>query len=216
MGKSRARRQRHGSSLGRGRERRRWRGLAGLGRATATAATRWGRHVWALVRPGVVRNWATLRVWGIFAATVLGFLLTLPLYESLFTRFLPPLFAGWAGVVLSALGTGVQVSGSLVSSSRFSFEVAAACSGIYPAIVFISAVVAYPCRFGEKLVGILLGVPALAVVNVVRLVTLFYVGTYLPSLFELGHLIFWQALMIIVAVFLWLVWAQRFTHAVRH
>ena len=75
------------------------------------------------------------------------------------------------------------------------------------AAIFIAAVIAHPARWGRRLLGIGLGVPALVVINIVRLVSLCYVGALRPDLFDVAHELVWQSLMVFLTVVLWLVWA---------
>lgn len=229
MSKKRLKRQKKGtprSSKGRGhslesrqaekrkrRELKRPPKLDELARVVVRGLAHCAKQGWASGKPFLVRNKATIRAWAIFVGAILGFILTSPIHHSFFGRFLPPLIAKSTGFVLSIFGTKVQVSGTVIFSSLFSVEVIPACSGVFPTIIFISAVLAYPCKLKEKFIGILLGIPAIFLVNLIRMVSLFYVGAYLPQIFEATHLLFWQSLMIIAAVLLWLLWAQRFTHA---
>ena len=184
-----------------------------LVRIAAKGLARCAKQGWASLKPFIIRNKVTIRSWAIFVGAILGFILTLPIYNDFFARLLPPIIARSTGFIVSIFGTNAYVSGTLISSPLFSVEVIPACSGILPTIIFISAVLAYPCKLREKLIGILLGVPAIFLVNLVRMVSLFYVGAYFPRIFEATHLLFWQALMIVAAVLLWLLWAQKFTHA---
>jgi exosortase/archaeosortase family protein len=49
--------------------------------------------------------------------------------------------------------------------------------------------------------------------NVIRLVSLFYIGTYAPKQLDLFHLLIWQGVMILSVVMLWLFWVRRWGHA---
>ncbi|MCK4392911.1 exosortase H [Candidatus Bipolaricaulota bacterium] len=215
MSKKRLERQKKGtprSSEGRGRSLKS-RQVEERVRITVRVLNRWAKRGWAWAEPFIVRNQIIIKSWAIFVGAILGFILTLPIYYGFFSRLLPPLIAKSTGFIVSIFGTEAQVSGTLIISPLFSVKVIPACSGIFPTILFISAVLAYPCKLKEKFIGILLGIPAIFLVNLIRMVSLFYVGAYLPQIFEATHLLFWQSLMIIAAVFLWLLWAQRFTHA---
>ena len=45
--------------------------------------------------------------------------------------------------------------------------------------------------------------------NLVRLISLYYAGVYVPSLFEALHVEVWQAVFIFVPIVLWVIW-ERF------
>ena len=109
--------------------------------------------------------------------------------------------------ILWLLGAEGRSSGALVSSSVLSFRVVAECTALYPAVMFVAAVVAFPCSWRRKLLGLSLGVPALLLMNVIRLVSLCYVHSWLPNVFEVIHLVVWQSLIIFFVLLIWLVWA---------
>ena len=117
-------------------------------------------------------------------------------------------YARATGLVLGLLGEQVMVSGNLVQTPEFGISVVTACTGIFLTGLFIAAVIALPARLRSTLSGIGLGVLILGVLNVVRLVSLYYIGVHWPSFLDTAHLIVWQSLFILVAVVTWLCWAS--------
>ena len=115
--------------------------------------------------------------------------------------------------VLNLLGNRTRVIGHTVIASRFSITVVTACTGLFMTAVFLSAVAAYPARFLAKLIGLALGIAGIFTVNIVRLVSLFYIGVYWPSFLDQAHLLVWPSLLIVFSLFLWLFWAGKVTHA---
>ena len=131
-------------------------------------------------------------------------------------RALASLQGGIASIVsgiLNMLGNHTTVAGATVRSARFSISVVTACTGLFLTAAFFAAVIAYPSRFSAKLVGITTGAAAIFAVNVVRLVSLFYIGVYLPRFLEPAHLLVWQSLLIVFVLVLWLFWAGKVAHA---
>jgi exosortase H (IPTLxxWG-CTERM-specific) len=165
------------------------------------------------VRCAVARNRPAIQSVAIFVASLLACFLALPVYIGFLEGPASIAIARATGFVLRVFGTKVQVAGAVVSSSAFSMEVIAACTGVYATIIYLAAVLAFPCRLSRKVLGVAFGVPTILAVNMVRMVSLFYIGMALPQHFEVAHLFFWQALMIIAAVLTWLFWAQRMAHA---
>lgn len=113
---------------------------------------------------------------------------------------------------LRLLGANGYASGNFVTSSLYSFRIIFECTAIFPIIIFIAAVLTYPCAWSRKLLGVVLGVPALVAINLVRVVSLFYVGHWFPSAVDALHLLVWQSLMIFCTVALWLLWAGRLAY----
>ena len=113
----------------------------------------------------------------------------------------------WA---LRLLGAEAQANGKLVSSSIFSVEIIWECTAVFPIAVFVAAVLAYPCSWASKAFGVLAGVPLLIGVNLVRLVSLCYIGRAYPAAFETAHLLVWQSLFVFVTTLAWIVWGVVF------
>jgi archaeosortase B (VPXXXP-CTERM-specific) len=114
-----------------------------------------------------------------------------------------------ASFFLRLLGNDTTVNGVSVVSTRFTLDIIPACTGLFVLGAFLSAVIAFPARWRGKLAGLALGVGAICVTNIVRLITLFYVGAYWPRYFDYAHLVVWQTLVIAISVLLWLAWAAR-------
>ena len=118
--------------------------------------------------------------------------------------------AGSTAQVLNLFGASVSTSGTVVGSSTFAYQIVAECTAIGPVILFAGAVVAYPATLKSKLLGIVVGLVVLTGLNLVRLVSLFYIGAVFPAYLPMAHFLVWQAAIIISAIVLWLFWVERF------
>ncbi|HEY3176218.1 MAG TPA: exosortase H [Candidatus Polarisedimenticolia bacterium] len=119
------------------------------------------------------------------------------------------LIARAGGAVLNLMGMGTQVTGTVISGERgFSVNILNGCNGVYVMAILISAVLAFPSTWKEKLVGLAIGIPGIQIVNLIRIVSLYYLGLRRPALFEEFHLYVWQAGVIILSMAIWLFWAE--------
>jgi len=116
---------------------------------------------------------------------------------------------------LNLLGHRTVVAGSTVSSGLFGITVVTACTGLFTTGLFLIAVIAYPTGWKPKLIGAGLGLAGVFLLNVVRLVSLYYIGVHLPGFLDAAHQLIWQSVLIVFAVALWLLWAGRWAHAPR-
>lgn len=160
------------------------------------------------------RNSVIIRAWAVFALMI-GLFTTLLLVLNLSTNFDEWLSGATAAMLAGALwllGAGGQTTGTVVTSKIFSAEIITECTAVFPIMIFLAAVIAYPSGWRKKLWGIALGVPAILFVNLIRLVSLFYIGYWFPSVFETAHLLVWQSLIIFFAVLFWLIWVEVFVH----
>lgn len=130
--------------------------------------------------------------------------------DSVATRFFVSYlrqYAAVSGAILRVLGQDVTVTGQSISSERFSVKIVRGCDAMDATALFVCAVIAVPVRWWRKLAGVAVGVLVLAVINLARIVSLFYVGVYFPDVFETMHMGVWQVLVVVSAVLIWTVWA---------
>jgi exosortase/archaeosortase family protein len=121
--------------------------------------------------------------------------------------------ANITGIMLNLTGRGVTVNDLVVTSPQFSFKIVDLCTAIMPMMIFTAAVLAFPSRLKEKSMGLIIGLFGIFIINQIRLVSLFYIGIYVPGIFETAHLLIWQSLMILVAIGLWLIWVYKYVRS---
>ncbi len=109
--------------------------------------------------------------------------------------------------VLNLFGEEAAAKGTAVSSTRFSVDIRHGCDAVAPSALFIAAVLAFPGLLRSKIPGILVGTLVLAVINIIRIVTLFYTGIFFPRAFEAMHVDVWQPIFILLALVFWVIWA---------
>ena len=163
------------------------------------------------MKPSELWNRPDTRFIIVFLA-ILGFTFTIvalrPVNDSIvvpYTAFI----AQMSGVVLRVFGESATVSGCLVSSPRFAVTIYNGCNGLITSLIFIAGVLAFPARPSAKLIGVAGGLFAIQIINMVRIVSLFYIWIYLPDLFNDAHIFVWQSLVILAGVALWVTWASR-------
>ncbi len=124
-----------------------------------------------------------------------------------------PFTAGVAkvsGVTLNLLGQDVRMEGTVIMNSRFAVNIRNGCNGVETMIIFLGAVLAFPASWKARGAGLVLGILAIQLVNLVRVAALFLTGAYFPDFFEDSHTVVWQSIVILFGVFLWIFWATRF------
>ena len=75
-------------------------------------------------------------------------------------------------------------------------------------LVLVSAILAFPAPWKNKMSGLLFGFLAIQILNVVRIVSLFYLGMWSPVWFKWFHEYLWQALIVLDALIVFLVWLR--------
>ncbi len=117
--------------------------------------------------------------------------------------------AGASMILMNIFGAGAGVHNCILSTSAYTVNIVDGCNGIYATAILISGVLAYPSKWSHKLWGIGLGISAVFILNLVRVISLFYLGQYYPDIFEEAHVYAWQPIIIIWAIFVWDFWARQ-------
>lgn len=117
--------------------------------------------------------------------------------------------ASWASVGLGILGVSTYVNGSILASEDFAVNVVAECLALAPIMIYSGAVIACPATLRAKVWGIAAGALVLIFVNLVRIVSLFWIGAGYPEYLDFAHLLVWQSGIYLLAIVLWLYWYGR-------
>ena len=142
-----------------------------------------------------------------FGALVLALygLLAVPSAERILYYYLEA--NAWvSNVILDVLGQGTQVSDVTIRSPAFAIAIRRGCDAVEPTWLLCAAIVAFPGTWRRKLAGIGAGIVALQLLNLIRIVTLYLIGSRLPAFFPSAHLEIWPAVFIIVAIMLFVGW----------
>jgi exosortase H (IPTLxxWG-CTERM-specific) len=117
--------------------------------------------------------------------------------------------ASAAGVLLHAIGQNVVVSGTTISSSRFAVNINNGCNGIEAMLILLAAIGSFPATMRARLIGLGIGAVIVQLLNELRIVSLYMIGAYRPSLFQVFHTAVWQVIVILAAIIFFLQWSAR-------
>lgn len=90
----------------------------------------------------------------------------------------------------------------------FAVSIEAGCNGVEATIVLIAAVVAFPASWKARIVAILLGFLTIQSLNIVRIITLFYLGNWDIDIFSWVHLYLWPALIMLDVLVVFIVYLR--------
>jgi exosortase/archaeosortase family protein len=106
--------------------------------------------------------------------------------------------------VLNVFGFQTQANNSTVYSSFYSVDISRGCDAIEAMALFLATTLSFPMSLKSKITGLFAGVSILFILNIIRIVTLFWAGLYFPSFFETLHVQLWPILIILCSLFLWI------------
>ena len=76
-------------------------------------------------------------------------------------------------------------------------------------LVLLAAILAFPAPWRHKAIGLVIGVVAVQALNIIRVISLFYLGQWSMLAFEWAHLYLWQALIMLDVLIVWLIWIRK-------
>ncbi|EER58890.1 conserved hypothetical protein, partial [Acidovorax delafieldii 2AN] len=94
------------------------------------------------------------------------------------------------------------------TQTGFGVSIEPGCNGIEACIVLFAAIVAFPERWRHKLLGLVAGFAAVQGLNVVRVISLFYLGQWSTTVFNFAHEYLWQGLIMLDVLVVWLLWVR--------
>jgi exosortase H (IPTLxxWG-CTERM-specific) len=94
------------------------------------------------------------------------------------------------------------------TSSNFAISIERGCNGVEAIIILVSAMLAFPAPWKHKLAGIGIGFVAIQLLNLVRIISLFYLGQWNRTVFDWFHMYLWQALIVLDALVVFLIWLR--------
>ncbi len=152
-------------------------------------------------------RWPIIKAVAIFAGVMAMFYVAQYYYTNRIDWYLEGI-AATCSWVLDLFGQDTTASGTAIVSQAFSVRIVHGCDALEPTAAFVAAVLASPVSFLRKVPGLAIGIAALLVINLFRIITLYFVGVHWKEAFEMMHVEFWQAVFIVLAIVFWAVWVQ--------
>lgn len=90
----------------------------------------------------------------------------------------------------------------------FAVSIEAGCNGVEATIVLVAAVLAYPASWTARATAIALGFLAVQAMNILRIISLFYLGDWNLEVFSWVHLYLWPALIMLDVLIVFIVFLR--------
>jgi len=135
-------------------------------------------------------------------AVVLVSLFTVEMLDPVQANVIQP-FTAWLATVSAAFimpfDDAVVTSGRIIehTTAQFAVSIESGCNGVEAAIVLIAGVIAFPAAWWQRIAAIVLGFLAIQVLNILRIISLFYLGQWNFELFSWTHLYVWPVLIML-------------------
>jgi len=147
----------------------------------------------------------------------LTFVLVFALFESLIWAaamsgrldWLMELTARAAAVLIHGVGIPATLLGNQILLTSRILQIDLDCTALPIAALYSALVIAYPLPIRMRLLALGVGLPVIAVANLLRLLGVAFASEYLsPDVFIFAHEYLFKIVMVFVVVALWAVWLQ--------
>jgi exosortase H (IPTLxxWG-CTERM-specific) len=138
----------------------------------------------------------------------LGLLLTPPVRNA-DEKFTHTLVGISYGLIYICGGTA-DIQGAVLRSpvNGFAIEMKDGCNAVFVTVLLLSAMVAFPAPWKLKILGLLAGTIIIQCLNIIRFISLFYIGQYSLASFNFAHEYLWETLLMLDTMFLFWVWTN--------
>ncbi len=120
---------------------------------------------------------------------------------------------GYQHLIATVIGDSLRVfnvpatcSDTTIHVNTASVEVAVECTGIKATAIFCAGVLAFPCSWRNRAIGLLTGILGVFVLNVARISALALVAGYRSAWFDDVHAVLMQGFLILFVAPLWIAW----------
>lgn len=144
---------------------------------------------------------------------VLAALFTLEMQTSVQAAFVEPFTASIARIcawLMMAFDSDVIAYGKVLQSNitGFAVSIESGCNGVEASIVLIAALAAYPAPWRLRLVTLFVGLLTIQALNILRIISLFYLGQWSMPIFNYTHLYLWPVLIMIDVLVIFLLYLR--------
>lgn len=127
------------------------------------------------------------------------------------TLFIGPFTAAitqLSGWLIQLFGEQVTVRENFLSIPGFAVQVLDMCNGVEATLILWAALLAFPAPWFYTLKGLLLGTLTVHCLNIIRIISLVYLGAYKPEWFHWVHWYVWDALIMLDILLVFLAWIR--------
>ena len=104
-------------------------------------------------------------------------------------------------------GEMVRVYGRILASHGVNIvKIGSECDGAVGMLILSAALLAFPNPPRSRFRGIILGIAILSLINLARIIALYYVCKYHPGIFEFSHIYLGQALFVFTGILFFFGW----------
>jgi len=138
-----------------------------------------------------------------------GIGMTNTVYDAVVLPFTSAI-ASLSATILTSFDADVSSISNILKSNRsgFSITIESGCNGVEATLILCAAVLAFPATMLQKAIAIIGGFITIQIFNMLRIVSLFYLGQWNMEVFEWAHLYLWPSLIVVDVVVVFFIWLR--------
>ncbi len=150
-----------------------------------------------------------LIVFTVLLAALFSIEMLVPVQEHVIVPF-TELLAKLSAAIILPFDDTVIAYGKILQfrDTGFAVSIEAGCNGVEATIVLIAAVFAYPASWKSRAIAIGIGFIAIQALNLVRIISLFYLGNWNTEIFSWIHLYLWPSLIMLDVLIVFIVYLR--------
>ncbi len=139
-----------------------------------------------------------------------------PVQEHVIVPF-TGMLASLSAAIILPFDSSVIAYGKILQfkDTGFAVSIEAGCNGVEAAIVLIAAIIAFPARWRDRLLAIGLGFLAVQVMNIARIISLFYLGDWNMDAFSWIHMYLWPTLIMLDVLIVFVVYLRYLSKKIK-
>jgi len=146
---------------------------------------------------------------------LIGYILYKVFYTHVYPFLVGTLHIEVGAHIINIISSGEKVvaQGVNIVSGTSTMQIAKGCEGIDGIILITAAILAFPAGIRKKCIGVVIGILFIYVLNIVRIVGLWFTLKYEPAFFDIMHFYVGQTYIIFFSVLFFIWWSIHGKHA---
>lgn len=138
----------------------------------------------------------------IFIGIIGAYYILLALTDENFFQSYLNFTANLSSIFLNILGESSIAENGIISSNNVSMVLSFGCEGTEPIIILLAGLLAVPISFKNKWIPGLISIVSLYILNLVRIVALYFIQKGSPEIFDAYHTVYFPILFILISLLL--------------
>lgn len=113
-----------------------------------------------------------------------------------------------AGNLIGIFDSSTNTAGNVIATDNLNIILSFGCEGSEALVIYLAGIIAYPANLKYKTKGFIIGGIILYSLNIIRILILYFIGSWNFDLFDLFHNEILPVIFIIISLVSWYIWLK--------